>query len=137
MKYQGASDQKIIETCNKEEFHIITRNKKDFKLPREKIKIGIILVSLKKEYNWLSKFKKLFNTYDKHKDFYHKIITIKMEEKALEYNKLVGIFNEFWKSNEVHPVKALIQLPDGNNSLGGLRNCELVRYLEFLFITRL
>ena len=76
MKYQGAPDAQIIEKCNKEELHIITRNKKDFKLPAESIKIGIILVSLKKELNWLSKFKKLFNTYDKHKEFYYKTITI-------------------------------------------------------------
>lgn len=76
MKYQGAPDLKIIDTCNKQELHIITRNKKDFKLPQEAIKIGIILVSLRKDLNWLSKFKKMFNYYHKHKDYFYKTITI-------------------------------------------------------------
>lgn len=72
----GTLDPEVIRICDKNDYHIITHNTKDFKAPSSKIKIGIICIGLKRELEWIPKFIKLLKYFPKHKDYYNKNILI-------------------------------------------------------------
>lgn len=76
MKKAGAKDPVVIRACNKNDYHIITHNTRDFMYPKTQVKVGIICVGLRNDDEWIPKFKKLLKTLRKYEDFYNKSILI-------------------------------------------------------------
>ena len=76
MKKAGVKDPIAIAMCDKNDYHIITHNNRDFMYPKTNVKVGIICVGLRNEDEWIPRFKKLLKTFKKHEDFYYKSILI-------------------------------------------------------------
>lgn len=89
----GLIDSKVINNCNKVDFHIMTHNTPDYRNAAKSIKIGIICIGLKDEEVWIQKIKKLIKLYPKHEDYYFKtfFITSKITVKNRKTTKTIII----------------------------------------------
>lgn len=89
-KKQDASDETIIELCNKKNYHIITHNTKHFETAPQKfswLKIGIICVNLKEE-NYIDKFGSVLRGLKKHNNFFNKLIIVGNSVVIKNYSEL-------------------------------------------------
>lgn len=89
-KSQESTDPEIIKVCNSLNYHVITRNTKDFEeLPQNfpNLKIGIVCVNLQ-ERNYMDKLGSLLRGLKKHQRFYNKLIVLGNEIKIVNYSDL-------------------------------------------------
>ena len=73
---ENATDPEIIEYCIKNDYHIITHNKDNFKNYSRKTKVGIIYIGSQDPKYWLNKFIGFMKTHPDHEDIYYLIVSI-------------------------------------------------------------
>ncbi len=84
---QDSKDSEIIKIANDKDYHIITLNTRDFENAPTKylwLKVGIICVNLQEE-NYRDRFGSLLRVFNKHENYYNKLIYMGNEIKKISY----------------------------------------------------
>ena len=77
MKGRGAKDPNIIEACEKEDFHAVTHNTRDFEETRKDFRLGVVCVGLVDKDIWIPKFSRMLRKLRRHDQYYFKNIYIR------------------------------------------------------------
>lgn len=87
---QQTEDEEIVKICQDLDYHVITRNTKDFEelpIKNRNLKIGIICINAD-EKNYKSKFGSILRKFPKHENYYNKLFQIGNEIKIIGYTRL-------------------------------------------------
>ncbi len=74
---RGAKDPNIIEICEKEDFHAVTHNTRDFERVRESFMLGVVCVGLVDKDIWIPKFSRMLRKLRRHDQYSFKNIYIR------------------------------------------------------------
>lgn len=76
LKNRRASDYEIIKYCEKNNFHVITHNKVNFKNYRGNMKLGIVYIGIMDPKFWISRFNAFLKTHPHHENLNFLTISI-------------------------------------------------------------
>lgn len=80
IKKPNPTDPEIIKFCIKNDYHVITHNKRNFKDYSENTKVGIFYIGSQDPKYWLSSFIRFMKQHPRHEDSYNFNINIEANE---------------------------------------------------------